>query len=120
MTDDEDQPVVLVVCDDRSRSSAIGAILRASRIHPARTSSLSGALRLITQIRFNGCILAMSAPAEACRDLSERLEALSPGGLRVCLTEETEGWTHCAEAELDSLLRARFPAAPPEPWSPAP
>jgi len=116
---EEDRPVVLVVCEETQRASALRAVLRDAGLYAARSPTLEAALRLITQVRVDGCVVCQPMTAEEAQRLGSALDGSRAASTKVCLAEDIKvappGWTLCSEADLSEAARRLFqPSIEPE------
>lgn len=107
MNEDE-RPLVLVVCSDAERLDRVREGLRASGLLPAVGRSFDAAVALLSQVQVNGCvILERTTPSEAAR-LASTLQRFSPGCALTYVqeyqTEPLDGWVSCRETQIAEIM----------------
>jgi hypothetical protein len=109
---EDERPLVLVVCSDAERLSRVREELRASGLLPAVGRSFAAAVALLSQVQVNGCVIVeRTTPLEAER-LSGALQRFSPGCAQTYVqelqAEPLEGWVSCQEAQIAQTILERL------------
>ena len=94
-----DRPLFLVVCDEPGLGPRVRAALRAEGVLSSPGASVRSALRLLSQVRVDGCVIACRVTPVEAEQLRRALEHVSPGcpklAIAGCVPASAAGWeTH--------------------------
>jgi hypothetical protein len=99
-----DRPLVMLICADAERLRRLRRLLRHSGFLVARSESVDAAIKLLTQIRMDGCVACGVLSGEDAEALRRALDRVSPGCPKLHAVptpaDPPPGWTACGEYEL--------------------
>ena len=109
---DDNAPIVMVVCADPERLRELRQRLRCDGFLTAAARSPDAALALLTQVQVDGCVVSDPLDESLGVRLARALNAIRPGCPKVLLMEagsdKSGDWSVCPSAEVVETLRQGF------------
>jgi hypothetical protein len=107
---EDERPLLLVICADPDRLARIRSRLRQAGFLTAMGRNFEGALNLLTQVIVDGCVLCYLPEPAQLQQLETAIRGNREGSVQLCIADACPdpppGWTASDEERLAETARA--------------